>query len=99
VLKRHVLEIYLSQEAKFPVGAINFNNVTVTVEIVGALEIAIGMKGTPKIVRLRVLEPGHLTGWALALYYHIAGSDGARREYSHSVQRPNFWKLYIVTTD
>ena len=96
VLKDQKFMYYHQETDTAPAGIINFDQITVDVQITNPekpTEMIIIPLGSKRKFRLRAENPAELTEWALALYQHIESSQGKKSDLVSVSRKVNFWKF------
>ena len=96
VLKERKLSYYRKQTSKKPRGTLNFDYITVDLQVTGN-EILIQPLASTHRIQLRAKSQEELIEWSQAINQNIVQSLGCKRDMTALSIKKKFWKYDRIT--
>jgi len=102
VLKDHVLFYYNTDSDQQPRATINFNQITVDINVINPEnpeELNIKPLGSKRVFRLKGNTAGEIKEWVEALKKHIKTSEGFKEQKYMVTIKKEFWRYPRISND
>ncbi|CAG9315016.1 unnamed protein product [Blepharisma stoltei] len=100
VLKDHKLLYFHSQTERLPSATINFNQVTINIQVLetkNSPELILIPLNSKRIFHLRASSMDEILPWATAIIQHIEHSKGNLHTLSHISSQKKFWRIARIS--